>query len=633
MQIPNPRPGDRAEWMQAATSPMMLGLILSKHHKFRGMEGQEFTPYPHIQELDRILKALCDGHLWDSGPGAHPLVRAYYRPIESKPTDTGLREVIYNDWFDRVGSTIDDPGGPGIDTSKWVLHKSEAFHPSHPNEEIVTRLGVFLPIRHGKSLMCSVLLPVWYLLQNAATSVMVVGHTKDFGQGELGRRVQTFLFNYMGTMGLQCADSKLSREKMNFKYQQHMSTIMFSGVDVGVLGMAKRLGVLDDPVKKLTDMESEAFRHRQYVFYGDEWLGRATLVPGQPPPVDVNVMSRVAMDDLAGKFMIEDGHMAKARPGYFVLHRQGLVVDEYGEHSLCEPMVTTERLLEAREKTPEMFQAQYQNDPRPVQGLGFPPLDEWPTYTLKSGGTFEGYPVYRVDGIEEDVHVDVRFASIDLSGKVTKRSDFTVVAIWDYNLKHDRLMLRDLKRLRMEAADHMFEIKELCAVPGEEPVEYAVTENVPLSYNLLQSAERDAGFLGFDLWSSFRPGGMAGPKAMSKQQRFRVYADAVEDGRVVLPLETFDLAWWMEFKKEHEGWPKVAHDDQLDVCADAVFETQRIKENNPRESSSKKQVARDGKWVYNREDQEELADFWGQQDETWHPLSAGSSDDWNMLGI
>ena len=33
------------------------------------------------------------------------------------------------------------------------------------------------------------------------------------------------------------------------------------------------------------------------------------------------------------------------------------------------------------------------------------------------------------------------------------------------------------------------------------------------------------------------------------------------------------------------------------------------------------------------EDQEELADFWGQQDETWHPLSAGSSDDWNMLGI
>ena len=69
------------------------------------------------------------------------------------------------------------------------------------------------------------------------------------------------------------------------------------------------------------------------------------------------------------------------------------------------------------------------------------------------------------------------------------------------------------------------------------------------------------------------------------------------------------------------------------MCADAVFETQRIKENNPRESSSKKQVARDGHWVYSREDQEGLDDFWGEQDETWHPLSVGSGDDMNMLGI
>ena len=625
MDIPNPTPGNRREWMEAATSPMMLGLILGKHYRFRGLEGQEFTPYPHIQELDRILVALCDGQLYESGPGPPPFIEARYRPIGSNENvKKGLRTVVHTDWFD----TTDN--GELIDKNEWVLHDSKAFHPERKGEEVIQRLGVFLPIRHGKSLMCSVLLPVWYVLQNTATSVMIVGHTKDFGQGELGRRVQTFLNNFMKPMGLVPADNKLGRDKMNFRYDTSISTIMFSGVDVGVLGMAKRLGVLDDPVKSMKDMESEPFRYRQYQFFADEWLGRATLVPGQPPPVDVNVMSRIGMDDIAGKFIIEPGTIDQPQKGYYVLHRQGLVKDDFGEHSLCEQMVPTKRLLESREKTPESFQSQYQNDPRPVQGLGFKAVDEWPQYRLITS-VYSDFPTYTIVGDKDEqlINPDIRFATIDLSGKRTNTSDYTVVIVFDYSLEYDILFLRNLTRMRVDAADHMNTIKEFCDIPGEKKVDYAVTENISMSWYLLQSAERDSNFLGFDLWPSNRK--TAGPSALSKTQRFRIAADAVDNNKIILPHNNFELHWWLDFKKEVEAWPKVSYDDQLDALADGVFEIGRIRENHVLDlpDPDPPQIAQENKYVYHAQEQEHYEQILERiNEDKYNPLG----EHYNQLG-
>ena len=625
MDIPYPAKGNRAEWMEAATSPMMLGLILTRHYNYRGLDGQIFTPYEHIVELDELLVALCDGRLYESGPGPTPYIEAKYRPTKS--TKRGLKTVVHLDWWD----TTDDDGET-INPEDWVLHSTKPYHPSKPGESLVNRLGVFLPIRHGKSMMCSLLLPVWYVLQNPATSVMVVGHTKDFGQDVLGGRVQNFLNNYMGIIGLVNPDPKLSKGRMNFKYGSNLSTVIFSGVDVGVLGQAKRLGVLDDPVKSLKEMESEPFRERQYQFYAGEWLGRATLVPGQPPPVDVNVMSRIGLDDIAGRYIIEPGTFASPRKGYYVLHRSGLVKDEFGEHALCEPMVTTSRLLEARDLDPQVFQAQYQNDPKPVKGLGFPPMDSWPKYTTLPT-THNQLPVYKIDDIDDDIFPDVRICSIDLSGKVTNKSDFTVVGIYDYSLTYDMLFVRWITRLRLEAADHMGVIKNAANIPGERLPDYGVTESVALSYNLLQLAERDPEFLGFPVMASNRPGGSQGPKALSKMQRFRLYADFVENRRVVVPKNVFDIPWYTDFEAEHDTWPKTAHDDQLDTSADACFEIQRIKDDHGEEPEERPVVAQGGQWVYNRDEQEHVGSRRAMEESgVYNPLSEMGYNDWSTLG-
>ena len=578
--VPKPRPGSIAEWREAATSPMMLGLILSEHYGFRGFEGQRFIPYEHIQELDSCLTALCDGRLYESGPGRLPKIRATYRSLMPVDGQYQKLETIHQDWYD-----VKDFNGEEIDPTRWILEEAKPYNPSRPDEELVYRLGVAMPIRHGKSLMCSMLLPVWYLLQNPYTSIIVVGHTAEFAHGALGRRVQSFLNKYSKILGLKCMDPKLGREMMNFEsgqgIEQGSSFIMFTGVDVGVLGNAKRLGVLDDPIKRLTDLSSEKFRERQNAFYSGEWLGRVTPVPGTPPAADVIVFSRAGLEDIAGKYIIKNGTLSEPRPRYYVLHRQALVKDEDTgeERSLCEPMVRKDTLLEIRELRPQAFQAQYQNDPRPIVGLGFPRMDEWPRYTVGQQENLESPAPLFVGG--RKIFPDVRFATIDLSGKATNRSDYTVVIIWDYSLKENLLFVRRVKRMRIEAADHIQEIKRACSeFESDMKVSYAVTESVALSFNLLQSAQRDPDYFGFDIWESNRPGGSVGVRALSKVQRITRYADAVREGLIVVPEETYDLEWWIPFKEEHETWPHVTHDDQLDAAADAVFEVKRIMDNN-----------------------------------------------------
>ena len=604
--LPKPRPGSILEWREAATSPMMLGLILSEHYGFRGFEGQRFIPYEHIIELNDCLTALCDGRLYASGPGPLPKVRATYRSLFPKNGVHERLETVHRDWYDTT-----DFDGKEIDPTQWILEEARPFNPSAINDELVYRLGVAMPIRHGKSLMCSMLLPVWYLIQNPYTSIIVVGHTAEFAHGALGRRVQSFLNKYAKILGLKAVDPKLGREMMNFESGTGIETgssfIMFTGVDVGVLGNAKRLGVLDDPIKRLTDLQSEKFRDRQNAFYSGEWLGRVTPVPGAPPPADVIVFSRAGLEDIAGKYIIKSGTISGPRPRYYVLHRQALVKDTQTgeERSLCEPMVRKDTLLEIRELRPQTFQAQYQNDPRPIIGLGFPRMEEWPTYTVGVQETLESPCPLFTQGMK--LYPDVRFATIDLSGKSTKRSDYTVVIIWDYNIEKNLLFVRHVKRMRIEAADHINEIKKACtSFESDMKVEYAVTESVALSYNLLQSAQRDPDYFGFDIWESNRPGGSVGARALSKTQRITRYADATREGMIILPQETYDLDWWIRWKEEHETWPNVAHDDQLDAASDAVFETKRIIDNHF-EPVVEEELHPDFKYTYNTQEQQRLA--------------------------
>ena len=579
MKLTRPEKGNITEWRQAATSPLMLGLLLAEFYGFKGWEGQRFTPYDHLIELDEHLVALCDGRLYDTGPGPIPRIRATY--MSRRGFDLPPKVITHKNWYD----TYDENGD--LLHEGYVLRQAEGFNPKRPNDQLVHRLGVALPIRHGKSMLCSLLLPVWYMLQNPSTAIIVVGHTADFAHQALAGRVQPFLNNYMNILGIKKSGARLPKKMMHF---QDGSYIMFTGIDVGVLGNAKRLGILDDPVAKLTDMDFDKFRRRQEEFYSGEWLGRATPVMGLPPVADVVVFSRAHIEDIAGKFIIEPGTTSSPQKRYYVLHKKALIKDDYGEErSLCEPMVRLDSLLETREQNPRVFQSQYQNDPRPVEGMGFPPMGEWPRYEVSKTARMDTTETL-IDDKGVEVVPSVRFITIDLSGKATSRSDYTVFLVWDYSMEENKLFLRDVVRRRMEAADHMDALKALSAEYSSRiPIEYAVCEDAALAYNMMQTSQRDSGFLPFDLWISNRPGGCAGPKALSKNQRIGRYADAVRDQKVLLPRDTYDLAWWVSWQKEHDGWPlSTAHDDQMDAAADAVFEIDRIRLSQPIAKDSSK---------------------------------------------
>ena len=347
-KIECPRPGDLKEWQEAATSPLRMLQILSEHYGMRGLDGQKIMPYPHVVELDRYIEALCKGRLYASGPGPFPRITASYLNAGTGAVISGT----HRDWYDQKLNDQIIPDG-------YFLSEFSAEHPT-TREPVVTKCGVGYPTRFGKSFMCSLATPAWYVLLNPVTRVLVGGHTARFAESELGARMARFVRVYGPKMGRPVArDPSMSTVEF-----ADTSSIFFFGIDTGVIGRTKRLGILDDPVKNFQEAKSVEYRAKQARFYTGEWSMRDTHVPGLPPPCELMALSRIHPEDLAGLFVFDREDATKPRDGWSVLHLAALIEDENGvERSSCESMRRTKELQKFRADDPYTFQSQCQNDP------------------------------------------------------------------------------------------------------------------------------------------------------------------------------------------------------------------------------------------------------------------------------
>ena len=560
ISVPNPRPYDHQEWMEACTSPLVMLLALAKHHGLVGLDSQAITPYPHVVELDRHIEALCKGRLYASGPGPMPKITASYR----NPGTNDLISGEHPDWYTQTIRGHKIPDG-------YFLEEISYVHP-HNGEALITSCGVFYPTRYGKSFMCSLASPAWYVLLNPVTRVLVGGHTARFAEAELGSRMQRFLRQYAAVIGRPLArDPGMSQ--MEFA---DTSSITFFGIDTGVIGRTKRFGVLDDPAKSFREVKSEETRARHGRFFTGEWGLRDTFVPGFPPPCELHVASRIHPEDLAGTYVVSPTDPTKPREGWAVLHLKALITDADGtERSSCEAMRRTADLKVLRTAEPYVFYSQCQNSPILSEVDGFPKDGEWPTYRVSADG---GLIPLAGPQTGEELSLDLRFATLDLAGSKNRQADWTVVAVWDYHRSSRQLFLRHICRKRVELVDHMrWAREELAPWHSAYPINHATVESGPISLLMLQSAGREPGYLGFNLWEPNRA--TSGPTAMSKQKRHEIYAQAAHDGRVLIPAE--EKPWYRLWISEHELWPSSSKDDQLDVGADAVLEANRHSSHVP----------------------------------------------------
>ena len=264
------------------------------------------------------------------------------------------------------------------------------------------RVMVFMPPRHGKSLLISQRMPAWYLSRNPTREVIHSSYGGELVTG-FGRRLRNLMDNQVHASVFPeirlAADSKAA----NLWHTEQDGVYCASGVGGPITGRGMHLGLVDDPVKSREEADSERMRDRVWDWYQNDFYTR--LMPGG---AIVLVMTRWHEDDLAGRLLLE------AQSGgdrWHVLHHPA--ISDEGEALWPEryPIEVLHRIQ--RNIGPRAWEALYQGNPAPEEGAYFmadwfvrgpvPPVEEMKIYGASDYAVTEDdgdYTVHLVVGID-----------------------------------------------------------------------------------------------------------------------------------------------------------------------------------------------------------------------------------------
>jgi hypothetical protein len=158
----------------------------------------------------------------------------------------------------------------------------------------VKRLAVFMPPRHGKSMLCSEFFPAWYLGNNPNEFIIQSTYAQeladDFGR-KVRNQVQSEDFNQVFPQVTLRSDSTSAKR---FHTMQG-GTYSAVGAGGAITGRGAHLLIIDDPIKGREDAESEVQRRNLI-----EWYKSVAYTRLQPGGKIIIIQTRWHQEDLAG---------------------------------------------------------------------------------------------------------------------------------------------------------------------------------------------------------------------------------------------------------------------------------------------------------------------------------------------
>lgn len=411
-------------------------------------------------------------------------------------------------------------------------------------------LVVEVSVRHGKSWLCSVAAPAWYLSRFPERSVGLAGYESDFA-ANWGRRARSAMEAAGPSLGLSLdkRSSAASRWDLILPDGRTGGGMWTAGAGGPIEGKGYHLGIIDDPIKNREEADSQERRDKIW-----EWW-ESTFVPrGEPGNKIIIVMSRWHEDDLIGRLKADSGGKRLRTVRLPALAEENDILGRDPGEALCPERYDAEDLESLRESVGTWtWAARYQQRPQPAGGGTFHERDF--RYWRKDD---RGLLLDHGDRIElVDLDECYRFATADVAFTKNKRSDWTVCAHWAVTPGGD-LVLRDLDRVQIEGPDHL-PLLERAWNHRPRPAWVGV-ERTTSSLTLIAMAQR-AGILTREL----RPD-------RNKQSRAEAAATMCAQGRVFFPK---GAPWLDVFEAELLGFPTAAHDDCVDVLAYAANEVAR----------------------------------------------------------
>lgn len=153
------------------------------------------------------------------------------------------------------------------------------------------RLMLFLPVRHGKSQMCSICFPAWFIAQNPANRVIIASYNQELA-GVFSRKVRNIVRTEATVTFARDRDTTTEWETTDG------GGLFAAGVGSGATGRGANLIVVDDPIKNREEANSFAYRQRAW-----EWLTESILTRREPGAITVLVTTRWHRDDPAGRIL------------------------------------------------------------------------------------------------------------------------------------------------------------------------------------------------------------------------------------------------------------------------------------------------------------------------------------------
>lgn len=401
----------------------------------------------------------------------------------------------------------------------------------------IDRLAIHMPPRHAKSETVTVRFPLRWIERRPADNVLVTGYNERFAR-KFSRRVR----NMAAERGLVAADKSATDEWAT----KAGGLFMARGVGSPPTGTGFGLVVIDDPVRRREDADSEHYRERVWDWYTDDLYTR--LEPGAPL---VLVMTLWHEDDLGARAVAsEPGRWTVLKlPALAVPARPGGGGDPLGR-APGAPLwparydaAALDRLrgVMTRAEGARSFEALFQQNPTPREGSVF-----------KVGALRFCEP--------DEVPGALRKCRAWDLAATAGAGDYTAGVLLGTGADGAYYVL-DVVRGQWGSGERNRVVRETAERDGP-----TVRQRLPQDPG--QAGKDQAGSM-TRLLAAF-PVTVA-PVTGSKETRADPFAAQVEGANVVVVR----APWTAAYVEEHRAFPGGAHDDQVDASADAFNDLAR----------------------------------------------------------
>jgi predicted phage terminase large subunit-like protein len=424
-----------------------------------------------------------------------------------------------------------------------VLNPSATFHMNwhicaiaHVLEQVwlgkIKRLIITVPPRSLKSVMCSVALPAWVLGHDPTKRLIVASYSAELAikHGNDFRTLVNSAEYHDIFAGMRISPIKNTQNEVVTTLNGFRLAISLDGT---LTGRGGDIIIIDDPIAALAARSQKAREHVAD-WYFNSLLSR---LDDKQNGAIVLVMQRLHEDDLAGVLLrasdewtvlslpaiAEEDEEIPIGNGQVHFRRAGDVL-----HPEREPREVLESLRV--QAGPEMFAAQYQQQPMPP-----------------GGGIIKRDSVRRYDQLPKSGRT---IQSWDVANKQGEENDYSVCTTWVVH--ENKYYLKDLLRGRFDFPT----------------LRKKVLEHAKL-HKASQVLIEDAGF-GTALIQEFKTADfsvVAVKPEYEKKIRMAIQAKKFDNGQVFFPKEG---SWLRELEDELFAFPNSRHDDQVDSISQAL---------------------------------------------------------------